>query len=182
MQQRAALADEPDGCRARHARGERRVEAGDGVHDAQAVGADDADPGGPGLREDLALQLRPIRSDLLEPGGDDDRATDPLGGALGDQAGYARGRGDDHREVDGVGDRGEVRVGLDPEDAGALRVDREDRAAERAADEVPEHVAADAAGLLGGADHGDRARPEDGLERLAGGPQDVGGVVGGARG
>ena len=65
----------------------------------------------------------------------------PCVGALGDRAaGTDGGRRDDDRQVDRVGDGGQARVGLDAEDAGALGVDRADGAAERAADQVPEHV------------------------------------------
>ncbi len=75
-----------------------------------------------------------------------------------------RGR-DDDRQVDRLGHRLIVGIRLDAQHVGPLGVDRIDRAAERVADQVPEDGPADAAGLLGGADHRDRARREDRIER-----------------
>ncbi len=89
----------------------------------------------------------------------------PAVDALADDAGHGRRRRDDDGEIDGVGNRLDVRVRLDAEHARALRVDRKHRAAERAADEIPENRPADAARLVGRADDGDVARREDRVER-----------------
>ena len=53
----------------------------------------------------------------------------------------------------------------DPQHVGPLGIDRVDRPAERAADQVPEDRPPDAAGLLGRPDHRDRPRREDRIER-----------------
>ena len=64
----------PDVARPRHRRRERRVEAGDRAHDAEAVRADDAHRSAAGLLENLPLQFRAGVAGLLEAGRDDDRA------------------------------------------------------------------------------------------------------------
>ena len=177
-QEGAALTDEADGTARCHPGREGRVQATDRVHHAEAVGPDHADARRACLGEDPALQFGAFRSDLSEPGRDDDHAPDTLGRALSDQAWRGRCGRDDDGKVDRVGDRREARVGLDPEDAGTPRVDGVDRAPERAADQVPQHVAADAASFLRGADDGHGARPEDRLEWVMSGPQHVGRGVG----
>ena len=139
----------------------------DGVHDAQAVGADDADAVAAGCLEDLALELDALGPDLLEPGADDDHALDAGLAALLDEAGGGLGRGHDDGEVDRLPDRADRRVGLDAQDRGPGGVHRVDRAAERRRQQVPQDGAADRPLLLRGADDGDRAGMEDRIERLA---------------
>ena len=64
----------------------------------------------------------------------------------------------------GSGTARDARVGLDPQHARPLRVDREDGPAERVADQVPQDRPADAAGLLGRADDGDVLGREERLQ------------------
>ena len=59
--QRAALADEAHRAGPRDGGGEGGVQAGERAHHAQAVGADDADAGGPRLFQQLALERRAFR-------------------------------------------------------------------------------------------------------------------------
>ena len=65
------------------AAGERGVQPAERAHHAQAVRPDQPHPAAPGLLEDPALELGPVRPDLLEPGRDHDRALDAGVGALG---------------------------------------------------------------------------------------------------
>jgi hypothetical protein len=173
-QQRAALAHEADGPGRGDPRRERGVEPVRGTHDAEAVRPNDPHAVRPRRREDPALQLGALRADLLEPGGDDDHGLDPGRGALLDGRRHRRGRGHDDDEPGGLGQRGEVRVRPDAEDAGALLVDRVDRAAEGAADQVPEDRPTDAARLLGRPDDGDRGGREERVERVVADAEDVG--------
>jgi len=165
--QRAALADEANATQAGHPGGEGGVQAADGTHHAQAVGADDAHPAAPRDLEDLLLQGRARRPGLLEAGGDDDRAGDAQVGAFLDQAGDGRRRGDDHGQIGLLRHGLDVRVGADAQHAVALGIDRVDRPAEGAADQVPEDGATDAADALAGANHGNIAREEDRIQGLA---------------
>ena len=83
------------------------------------------------------------------------------------QAGNGSGGGGDDREVHFLGDGGDVRVGLDAENARAFGVDGINGALEAAAAHVLEDRAADAAFVFGGADDGDDLGGEDGIERMA---------------
>ena len=89
----------------------------------------------------------PSGPDLLEAGRDDDRPADPGVDALADHAGNRRRRRDDDRQVDRLGQIGEARVRPDPQHVRPVRIDRVDRPAERAADQVPEDRPPDAPGL-----------------------------------
>ena len=61
-----------------------------------------------------------------------------------------------------------------PSTFGALGVHRKNRAAERAAQQVPQHGAAHAAGTLGGADDGNAFGQKQRVERMSFGAVDVG--------
>ena len=136
--QRAALADERDVARQGDALGESRVQAGRGIHDAQAIGADEPHSAARRLFQDPPFQFRSRRAQFPEPGGNDD------GGA------HARhrhiGRSRPARVWPGVTTTaksglfrqgGDVWIRLDPQNAGPLGIDRKDRPAERTADQVP---------------------------------------------
>ena len=114
----------------------------------------------------LAFQFQSGRADLLEAGRNDDGALDAFLGAFADDAGHAGGRRDDDGQVHLLGYVGDVLIGLDAEHAGPLGVDRENGAAEGAADQVPQNGAADAAGGLGGTDDGDGLGREEHIEWL----------------
>ncbi len=166
-EERAALAHEADGPGCGDPRRERRVEAGRGAHHAEAVRPDDSHPVGACRREDLALQLRPFGTDLLEPCGDDHHGLDARGRALLDGGGDRHGRRRDDDELRDLGERREVRVGAHAEDAGPLLVDRVHGAAEGAADQVPEDGPADATLFLRCTDDRDGGRREERLQRVA---------------
>ena len=72
-----------------------------------------------GRLEDLPLQLHALRPDLLEAGADDDHALDARLAALRHEARGALGRRHDDREVDGLADGADGRVGLHAEDGRA---------------------------------------------------------------
>ena len=93
-------------------------------------------------------------------------ACDALLRAVVDDAGHGGGRRHDHGQIHGLGYLRDMLVGLDAQHAGPLRIDREDCAAERAGDQVPENGAAHAAGGFGGADDRDSLGGEEYIERL----------------
>src|SRR5665811_1451469 len=132
-----------------------------------ALRPDDPHPVGARRLQDLPLQLRPLGADLLEAGGDDHHGLDAGRGALVDGGRDGRGRRRDDDELGGFGQRSEVRVGPDAEDAGALLVDRVDGAPEWAADQVPEDGPAHAPHLFRGTDDGDAGRLEELVQRVA---------------
>ena len=108
------------------------------------------------------------RPGFLEAGGNDDGAGNAEVGRFADDArDDRRGRGDDD-EVGLLRQVGQLGISLDAEHAGPGGVDRVDRAAEGRVHQVPQHGAADAADLFGGADHRDRFRHEDGIRADAG--------------
>ena len=74
--ERATLADKADIAGSRHAFGKGSVEPGDGTHDAQTVGADDAHLGAAGAPQDFFLKLRAGFADFFEACGDNDCAFD----------------------------------------------------------------------------------------------------------
>ena len=80
----------------------------------------------------------------------------PLSPTLAIVSGDELRRDAEHREVDAVGQVGDVVVGLLAEDRLGLRVDRVDLALEPAVDEVLHDRVADLALGLRGADDGDR--------------------------
>ena len=106
----AALAQEADcswpgvlGC-------ECRVQAPMWAHHAQAVGPDQSHPALPGLLEHLALELGPLRTDLLEPRRDDDGPFDPGLDTVADHLGHRRRGRDDHGQVNRLGHGRDFRV------------------------------------------------------------------------
>ena len=130
----------------RHAvRGEGGIETADRIHHAQAVRADHAHAAAAELLQNLAFEFLAVLAVFLESGGNDDRAAHSRGHALPDHRGHAVRRSHDDGQVDGLGNVLARAVGLDAEHAGALVADRINGAAERAAQQAPEHGAADAA-------------------------------------
>ena len=159
-----ALTEEGDPPRPGHGVGDRGIQAGEWAHHPQAVGADDPHPTAPRVSHDLALEIRADGPDLLEPGRDNDGRLDTGLDALSDQVGHRR-RGRGHNgQVDRVGHVPDARMGLDPQDARPLRVDRKDGPAERAADQVPHEGPADATGLVRCPDDGDALGREERLQ------------------
>ena len=82
-------------------------------------------------------------------------ALDPAGL---DHLGDRRGRHGHDGEIDRIGNVGHGRVGPHPLDRPGVRVDREDRTAEVAAQQVHQHGMPELGGLVGRADHRDRPR------------------------
>jgi hypothetical protein len=72
----------------------------------------------------------------------------------------------DHRHVDGIGNVFHRRVGFGAVNEFVAGVDREDLPVEFVLEQIDEDLPADAAGARGGADHRNRARLEDGVERM----------------
>ena len=91
-------------------------------------------------------------------------------GALGDDARHRVGRHGDDGEVDVVGDVEHRGVGRDAGHVGGGRVDRVHRPFEAAVQEVAEHLPADRAQPVGGADHRHRPRPQEAGDGAALGP------------
>ncbi len=149
--QRAALADEGHVAGTRDGVSEGGVQAAQRIHHAQAVGADE-----PHLAFDqlgnAALQLFTMFAKLFEAGGDHDAAGDAQLDGFRDEVGHAvGGSGHDH-QVRPLRQFADAGVRLDSQDVGALGVDRIHGAAEGAAQQVPQHGTADAAGTLGSSD------------------------------
>ena len=164
--QRAALADECHVAGAGHDAAERRVQAGDRVHHAEAVRADQAHVAAAGVDQNLTFELDARRAEFLEPGGNHNAAFYPGGDAFGHEVRHQLGLGHDNREINLLRHRGDGRVGLDAEDARAFRIHREHHAAKRIADQVPQHGAADTAHGFRCADHRHRLRGEDVVQRV----------------
>ena len=110
-----------------------------------------------------------LRAELGEAGRDDAQRLDALaqrllGGRDDAFAGQA-----DQGEIDVVRDLGDRRVSAHACDRLGLQVDRVGGAAEVRAQDVAEQLASDRAPALRGAEHGDRARGEERLQRGGGG-------------
>ena len=97
--ERAGLADEGDVAAAGDAGGEGGVDAADGVHHAEAVGADQAHVAAAGMCQQLAFEFNPGRAGFLEAGGNDDRARNAEIGGFTDDARNDRGGSGDDDEV-----------------------------------------------------------------------------------
>jgi hypothetical protein len=151
--QRTALADKSHVARPRHGVGEGRVQAADRIHDAQAVGADEPHLAADGLGN-LPLQFFAVLAEFLKAGRDDNAGRNSQLDRFGDNLGYGVGGRDHHHQVHLVGQISQAGVSLDPEHIGALGIHRKNRAAEWAAQQVPQDRAAYAAGTFGSADHG----------------------------
>ena len=88
---------------ARHCWSERGIEAADRIHDAQAIGPDQAHAAVAQLLQNLALEFLAVFAVLFESGGDDDGTAHSRGDALADHAGHGFGGSDDDGEVDCLG-------------------------------------------------------------------------------
>jgi hypothetical protein len=163
--QRTALTDERNPTRPRHRCRERRVQACDRVHYAQAVRAHD--PHLPASRrlQHPSLQLDPLRADFLESRRDDDGAGNAqIRALLHDRR--DRGRGcDDDGKVHRLRHVTNARVRFDSEHARALFVHGKNHPAKRRADQIPENRAANAPDALRRSYQGDTARCENRIER-----------------
>src|ERR1019366_10014088 len=136
---RAALADEAYIAGARDGGGEGRIEPRERAHHAQAVGTDDAYVAAARLQQGLALQFESGRTDLLEARRNHDGGLDAFLRALVDNTGHGGRRCHDHGQIHLLGYLRDMLVGLDAKYTRPLGIDRENRTAERVADQVPEN-------------------------------------------
>src|ERR1019366_7380066 len=144
--ERTALAKESDVAGLGHGLGKSRVQPGNGAHHTQAVGSDQADTRTAGFGDYLALKFGASGSGLAESRRDDDHPLHAMRAALADQARNGISRRDDHRQFHRAGDGADRRISLDAENTLALGIDRIDAPAKRTTDQVPQNIAANAAG------------------------------------
>src|SRR5262249_42658693 len=126
-----------------------------------------------GGRADLLFEGPALGAAFGEAGRDDDGRRHAPGGARAHQAGDGGGRGGDDGQVHDHREGRQVRVAVDAVYGRPPGVDRVDDAAEGVFQQVADENAADTAGGAAGPQHGDGARAEERVERVA-----VGGHVG----
>ncbi len=146
--------------------GKGGVDAGEGTHDAQTVGADDAHLRTARLFENLVFQFAAGFTCFFEAGRNDDCPFDAGLHAFLDDAGHRRRRRHDDPQIHLVGYAADGRVGVDAHDVGSLGVDGIDCAAKRVADEIPQQGAAHALFFFRGADDRHGARGENHIQRV----------------
>ncbi len=151
--QRAALAEEAHAAGPGHALGKGGVEAADRVHQPQAVGPQNAQIAPARPDHHLLLQAAALGPGLLEALGHHHGRLHPGGHTLLHQIRHGRGGGDQNRQIDGVRHGLDGGVGAHAQHIGPLGVDRIDRAAKGAADQVPQDGAAHTLRPLRGPDH-----------------------------
>ena len=136
--QSTTLTDERHIARPRQMmRSESCVEAGNRIHDAEAIRTDDAHSTVAELGQDLTFQFFAVVAVFFESRRDHDGAFDARRYALCDDSGYGFCRSGDDGEIDLFRDLLHRRVGLDAEHITALFADRVDGAAEGAAEQAP---------------------------------------------
>ena len=163
--QRPRLRRERHASRTRWNRSERRVHAHGrcGVHHAHAVGPDHAHAVAPSPAHQLTLGRIALRTGLSEAGRDHDQPPYAFLGALLDHLEHVRGRHDDHRQLDVVGDVDHGRVGAHAGHVGRGGVDGVHGPREVALEEVAEDLVSDRPPFPPGADHRDRPGPQQPL-------------------
>ena len=171
--ERAALADEGDAAGTRNGLSPGGVESLERVHDADAVGTDDAHAASLEPLLDLVFELLPAFSVFAETGGNDDPTLHPGCNAIGDDVGNRCGRRSDDGQFNSFGHGRDRRICLDAQHIGVMRVDREDGAAKRIAEQSPEDIAANGVGALGSANHGHALWRENRVKRMAFGVKNV---------
>ena len=145
----------------------RRIEANRriGVDDADAVRPDDPHPVPSSCGRQLTLAFRAFGADFGEAATDHDQPASTLRRAVGhERRNLVRGDGDD-AEVDHTWDLGDRSERGKTFDGVALRVHRIDRATKSCLEHAVDDFVADGAGAPAGADHGDRFRPHEVLDR-----------------
>ncbi len=157
---RAGLAEHAERSAFGQHGGERGVQPvlGVGVDQSEGVRADHPHAGGPGLPDQFALPVAPVRPGLGVPGGDHHQALHAVRAALGDGRRDGGLRHRDHGQVDRAGDRLHRAVARQPVQQGArvgAAVHRVHRAVE-AGPEVAQQRPADRLRVARDADHGDR--------------------------
>jgi len=145
--------------------GERGRETRGLVEHAHAVRPEQPDPVDPGRHRDPVLEQPPPLARLGVSRGVDDRGAHAGRAAVRKDRGRRRGGHHDQGQVHRTGNLGERRIAGEPGEFPVLRVHRVDAAGELEGDQVAE----DRGGEPGpgrGADHGDRAGPQEGSERI----------------
>jgi len=122
--QSARLRHEGDRALRRQIGRKRSVEAGSGVDDAQAVGANDPDAVLFGNRHQLFFQLGAFLARLTETGADDDHALDAFFAAFFEHRSNKTARDHDQDHVDRAGHVGYAGVALEAEDVLCFGVNR----------------------------------------------------------
>ncbi len=135
------------------------------VDHAHAVGAHQPHAGGAGETGQLPLGGASFDAGLPEARGDDDHRLDADLGTLAHDIGDGLGPYGHQRQVRRFGQVPDARVRPHAGDPLGPRVDREHTAAEAAPQQVGHDLVPDRQGVPVGADHCDRARFEQGLER-----------------
>ena len=137
-----------------------------GIEGADAVGPQQADPVLSGNLEAASLERRAIRPRLAEACRDNDRRVDAARRARLDGLRCGLRRDDEDRQVDGVGNLGEIRVQQTLEKRSLFLADEVDRACVSALDEVARHAVAKLFWRGGCADDDNAARGEEGSEGI----------------
>jgi len=146
--------------RSGHMGGERGVEPGPGIDDAETVRPQHPHPVSGAELDQLLLEGRPFVADLAKAGGDDDGRLD-LGPDGVIQYRQHRGLRYDHdRQIHLLPIIGQRRETRQAEDAVGRRIDRDQPAGKAALDQVGEDVMTDLAGLPRGPDHRHGCRTE----------------------
>ena len=132
------------------------------VDDADAVRAAQREAGLAAQRDELALQLGALAARLAEPARVGDAVAHARAGRIpgSPSSSASAGIGQD-REVGNAGHVGDRRKGRQAGHGSRCAADRPDRPGKSELDEPPHRVAAEIAGLLGGADHRDRRGLQD---------------------
>ena len=150
-------------------------DAGGGVDEPVAVGAEDGETAASGQLDYLPLQLRAILPHLGEAGGQQDHRRDAGVGHLGQHAEHGHGRHHHEGQVDRLREVGDAGVAVLAVHRDPARVDQVHRPAEAVQCEVAED-APGPAGLVGRADQRDRPRVEQ-PANLVDGAVETGGCV-----
>ena len=129
---------------------ERGVDSGSGVHDSEAVGSEELDPGLLGDLDELLLELGSGGALLLEPGGEDGCVGNLRLPQLPDLLGHEGVLDCEHGELDGLPDLLDGGVGLQALDLPSLGVDGVELALEAGVDHVLEKHTAQLRLVIGG--------------------------------
>jgi len=166
----AALGAEGNPAMGWHSGCERGVEPHGGVRveEAEAVGPHHPHPVPPGRFQERPLSPPPLRSHLSEAGADDDQPPHARPCALLHHLGHDPGGNSDHRQIDGVSDRGDRRPRPDRRHLLRIRIHRVDGPGELRPQQALQDPPTDARTVPGRAHHRNRARRKKGPERRFG--------------
>ncbi|KWT98524.1 hypothetical protein APY03_0367 [Variovorax sp. WDL1] len=164
----AALRDDADRSRRcqsrRQYRRESRVDAPAGIHEAEAVGPQHPHALGTRARHDAALRLAAFGPGLREAAGEDHDVPDACGDRIVQRGFRQLGRNGEDREIDGPAHVPQVAIGAHPVHLRRARVDRVDLSRIAVVEEVAKGRRPDLAGRGGGADDGNGAGREEGVQ------------------